>query len=212
MWCLCQTFPQPCAQYQLTHTLKCHRLSAFSSFVKSPLTVKPLKCLIFINPFECFDNAAKSEGISHMTTETCIPDAQIPGPALVPRTLCLMTVFLCDARSCCGCLVCRSWWLRWRLRLSVQRSTALTTRTGPSPTTPMCGCSEGDTSTRTSSARTNMSNTTSTVTCRTNWVSAHCHFTVCVCVCVCLYMFGCQHVQRDADTQDHMKGKMPFTC
>lgn len=77
-------------------------------------------------------------------------------------------------------MACRSWWRRWRLRLSVQHSTAPTTLTGPSQTTRTCGSLEGDTSTRTSSARTNMLNTSSTVTCRTNWVSSH-HLQ-CVCV------------------------------
>lgn len=63
----------------------------------------------------------------------------------------------------------------------MQRSTALTTHTVPSQTTQMCGCLEGDMSTRTSSARTNMLNTTSTVTCRTNWVGA---LSVYVIVCI----------------------------
>lgn len=92
----------------------------------------------------------------------------------------VITVFIFDIRSCCSCLACRSWWRRWRLRLSVQHSTAPTTLTGPSQTTRTCGSLEGDTSTRTSSARTNMLNTSSTVTCRTNWVSSH-HLQ-CVCV------------------------------
>lgn len=85
----------------------------------------------------------------------------------------MVTVFLLDIRSCCGCSACRSWWRRWRPRLSAPPSTAPTTRTAPSRTTRTCGCLEGDTSTGTSSARTNMSNTTSTPTCRTSWVSAH---------------------------------------
>lgn len=97
----------------------------------------------------------------------------------VYRVFFVITVFLFDTRSCCDCLACRSWWRRWRLRLSVQHWTAPTTHTAPSQTTQMCGCLEGDTSTRTSSAKTNMLNTTSTVTCRTNWVSAL-HDHVCV--------------------------------
>lgn len=54
----------------------------------------------------------------------------------------------------------------------MQHSTVPTRLTGPSQTTRMCGCSEGGTCTKTSSARTNTSNTTSSVICRTNWVSA----------------------------------------
>lgn len=103
-----------------------------------------------------------------------------------------MTVFLSDTRSCCGCLACRSWWRRWRLRLSVRRSTAPTTLTGPSQTTQTCGSLGGGTSTRTSSARTNTSNTTSTATYKINWVSAHRHLAVLymwLCVCSCRVTF-----------------------
>lgn len=78
--------------------------------------------------------------------------------------------FLFGNRSFCGCLACRTSWLRWRQRLSAQHSTEPTRQTGPSRTTQTCGCLEGATCTKTSSARTNMLNTTSTVTCRTNWV------------------------------------------